>query len=323
MRTDDPLKSLSLPRILLVEDSSLMCQMIKHHLASDYEVVDFATGEGGFNYLEKNRVDLLILDYLLPGKNGLDLLKELRSKGRFHHLPVLFMTACEETTLIREAFRCGADDFIRKPFQLIEFDARLSHLIQKSTWTEDLEREVIKLKEKSEIDPLTGHLNRKALIEIGIDQIKRARTKKMNLCLLMIDVDDFKEINDHYGHQAGDEILRQFSALLTSMLRDSDYVFRYGGDEFIILLTNTSIVQAEAVAKKLLSLMNETKFIRDNHEHKVSISIGISAFNEGYSTDRAGLSELIGIADKALYQAKKCGKNIYKVAQDLTEAKIS
>ncbi|RTE85581.1 MULTISPECIES: sensor domain-containing diguanylate cyclase [Gammaproteobacteria] len=167
------------------------------------------------------------------------------------------------------------------------------------------------LAEESMRDPLTSLLNRRHLDEFLHHEIARSQRQKVPLSIMMVDLDNFKQLNDNYGHQVGDQVLRDFGRFLRSNRRGSDIIFRFGGDEFLFMLPGLNSTQAEQLAHQLHQDLQKQTFDIDNDTTKLQISIGIAS----YAEHETGAYELIEQADSALYQAKKLGKNTTVTAE--------
>lgn len=178
-------------------------------------------------------------------------------------------------------------------------------------WVEFHRQQSKEMKRLAEIDPLTGLFNRRALIEKGNDILYHSLQSDRLVSVIIIDIDHFKSVNDNYGHQVGDQVLVEISSAIKGTLRKSDYMARVGGEEFVVLLYDTSIDEATLVAEKIRTCVEHLKMAQKQYEVSCTISMGLAA---DYERDGC-IENLIGKADQALYQAKAQGRNCWKVAQ--------
>ena len=169
------------------------------------------------------------------------------------------------------------------------------------------------LKRLTTTDPLTGTLNRRHLNKVGEQELARARRYRRPLAMLMLDIDNFKEINDRYGHSAGDVVLQEVASILGENLRNVDHLARYGGDEFTIILTETNTSQARLVAERVRSNIASQISRHQDQEMQLSISMGVAGIESDSEEMALDFAGLIQLADKALYQAKQAGRNCVRV----------
>jgi len=284
--------------VLVVDDDTVIRQMITEELSKKNFRV---TGAGDTNearkVLERYRPDLIILDIVMPGTSGLDLLKELRRDPRLKWTPIFFLTGKSNPEEIIEGIKSGADDYIIKPFNVEDLIARVESKIQRM---EELHGIAVR-------DPLTGIFSRNYFMERLQEEIERFQRQKKPFSLAMCDLDFFKIVNDEYGHQAGDFVLKQFASFLYNSFRRTDTVGRYGGEEFIVLMPETDVSTACRVLERLRSNW-EKKSITEPYGNKkiyITFSSGIAEFDR----DGKNKQEIIKAADNALYQAKATGRN--------------
>ncbi|BCB96673.1 diguanylate cyclase response regulator [Dissulfurispira thermophila] len=254
--------------------------------------------------------DVIILDILLSNPSSLEILSQLKSAPSTRGIPVILIASKRSRLKLVKGYELGAYDYISRPFFKQEILSRIKNI----TFACDRIKELEKLLDR---DYLTGLYNRRFFMERFLEEIAWSVRYKEPLSLMMLDIDFFKRINDTYGHGCGDEILKQISSALLSVLRAEDIVARYGGEEFIILLPNTSAEGAITAAEKLrATVQNRTFVCKDSNNGdmrlSVTISIGVTIYNgeTELSPDR-----LIGQADGALYSAKESGRNrvvVYK-----------
>jgi diguanylate cyclase (GGDEF)-like protein len=272
------------------------------------------TAEDGFEaVVEARRVlpALVILDVIMPGMSGLEACRIIKEDKATYGIPIIFLSARSEIDLKVNALSEGANDYISKPFTPKELLARVHVALRLKRERDELHKiaEEAKAYAKSEqnkaaTDHLTGLLNRYGLQVILENQRAQARRYGKPLSCLMIDVDKFKVVNDTSGHPSGDAALRQVAGILKEAVRDSDVVFRYGGEEFMVLLPNTMLEGAVALAEKIRTLAASHLFGEGERTFFLTLSVGAAILCEGESG-----SDMIMRADAALYRAKALGRN--------------
>ncbi|HBV96336.1 MAG: hypothetical protein JL50_18180 [Peptococcaceae bacterium BICA1-7] len=318
--------------ILVVDDSKLTCKLIKHILGFEgiEDVITAESASEAFHLLNLNDlqgkaldVDLIILDIIMPDIDGIDACRIIKADGRYREVPIIMLTVLSDKEILRTAFSAGAIDYIVKPPDSIELMARtksalkLKREIDKRTVrekelleiTQRLEEANKLLRELSSIDGLTGISNRRHF-EIELEnEWKRAARNYRPISVIMIDIDYFKQYNDVYGHLTGDKCLNQLAKVLqTVIMRPGDILARYGGEEFVAVLTETDINGARVVAERLRENVVSLKIPHGGSKvsNIVTISIGVAATIP--DTDVLPQT-LVETADKALYWAKRQGRN--------------
>jgi diguanylate cyclase (GGDEF)-like protein len=253
---------------------------------------------------------MVLLDWVMPEVNGIELCKALRNSATQGYVYIIFLTARDSKTDVVEALEAGADDYITKPFHREELLAR----IRTGLRVLDLERSLKKANEEIKImsltDPLTGVYNRGYLNEHLPSEVKRSVRYEHPLQVIMCDIDHFKTVNDLYGHQAGDEVLRGFAAFLKGSIRQNlDWVARYGGEEFVIVLPETIASGACAVAERMRQKVEQKRFRIQNKGIRVTASWGISGMDPGRWQESLSSDALLNEADQCLLSAKRSGRN--------------
>jgi len=289
--------------VLYAEDSKVMANVVIGWLEQmGLTVEHHLSGETLLQAFESGKYDLVLTDFLLQGKiSGLAVVREIRHTAK-SRIPILVLSGFEDSNRRVEILRSGANDFITKPILEEELAARIHTLILNKKLLDDLEYHQKRLMSMAMTDQLTTLYNRHSLIELAPKLQAAARRHGYPLGLMMIDIDDFKFINDNYGHLAGDEVLIQISALLKENCREGDYASRFGGEEFLILLPHcdkADALQRAEHLRQLINQLNPTGF-------QISASFGITAMA---STETSTIDHLIKLADQALYQSKSTGKN--------------
>ncbi len=275
--------------------------MARQELKEEYEVTPVISGEQALQFLEKRIPDLILLDINMPVMDGKETLTRIKANPVWSNIPVIFLTSDESSETEAECLRLGAEDYIRKPFVAKVMKSRIERVINLHTATNDF----IDLSRR---DPLTGLYNRKYTEEC-IGKILKDGTPGM---LFMIDLDNFKLINDKMGHTEGDRVIRLFADILRQYARNNDIVCRLGGDEFILFLVgvNDRKIAADR-AKSILNTMNE-RLSEMDYANSCSVSLGIAI----HPQDGSDFQTLYKNADKALYLVKKNGKNSFRFYSD-------
>lgn len=280
--------------VLLIDDSMTESYETKKCLIeAGFEVDDFICPIEAYEHLNKCIPDIIVVDLHMPEMNGDTFVKLVRQSDKYLGLPVVYLSNETNGYLKNKAVSEGADDFVSKPVDALNFPMHLANRIVRSR----------EQKVQMECDSLTGLLNHTAIL----NQISLAADsdKLDNIAIIMLDIDHFKLVNDTHGHQVGDKVIRGISILLTRMLRSGDLIGRFGGEEFLIALPNTSKENANMIMNRILKRFRDIKFDSDDYsEFHCSFSAGISQITSSNEIDLA-LSE----ADKALYQAKELGRS--------------
>lgn len=305
--------------ILVVDDDKMNLAAARKVLSEDYKVIPAMKGTQALAYLENGVCDMILLDINMPEMNGFKLLGKIREMEQCKNTPVIFLTADKDAETETRCFKEGAIDFIAKPFvpevmrsrigralELEELRLSLANKLEQKT------REVSDMKSKSSQDALTGLWNR-AYTE---DAVNEMIVQGVKGALLMIDMDNFKAINDNYGHIAGDKTLKMFAGTLRTFASDDDVLCRIGGDEFVVFIKDmTSKSEIGNLAADIISDLCY-KLELCEFETNSSVSIGIAQTPE----DGMDFNKLYNSADKALYHVKQNGKNSYHFFSDKLQA---
>ena len=295
-------------RILIAEDDVTSRLILENMLTKwGYDVVTATDGNDAWKKLqEEDSPKLLILDWMMPGMEGIEICRRIRedSKKEDQYTYVTLLTAKESKENIVTGMDAGADDYITKPFDMHELRVRVragQRIVQ-------LQSELLEAKKNLEIqsrtDPLTGVLNRRAILsQIGCE-LSRAKRDNGHISISMLDFDHFKKINDTFGHLAGDAVLREGMNRVEETIRTYDAVGRFGGEEFIVVLPGAKQADAFTIAERIRLKINENNANIDGVSIPFTISQGLATCN-GKST----VDELIAEADEALYRAKENGRN--------------
>lgn len=289
------------PRVLVVEDSPLQRRVIARYLTD--QNLDVLTAADGVEAMEKVRQtppDLVLLDLILPGRDGFEVCRLLKEEASTAGTPVVIITSHSGREERIRGLECGADDFLVKPVDRKELLVRTKSLLRRKQLMDTLRSEASR-------DPLTGLYNRRRLAVEMQRELARAKRYNLRLAVIMLDMDDFKHYNDTNGHPAGDEVLKQLADLLTAHTREADTVCRYGGEEFIVLMSQTGLEGGLAGAENIRRQVADHLFTGGVNQPggHLTISLGVAVFpDHGENAD-----DLLCAVDQALYRAKRTGKN--------------
>lgn len=288
--------------ILIVDDNPINIQILNEILNTEHELFFATNGRDALRVAAKEQPDLVLLDIMMPGMDGYEVCRRLKSDPYNKLIPVIFVTAMGEEKDETKGFALGAVDYITKPVSAPIVKARvITHL--------QLKRQQDLLRSQSCIDGLTGIANRRCFDELLEAEWGRSLREKTPLSLIMMDIDFFKQYNDHYGHLGGDDCLKEVAhALVHTLKRHADFVARYGGEEFVCLLPKTDFDGGKTAAKQLRKSVEDLAVPHELSQaaQVVTISLGLA------STDQSSGNNpkiLIETADKALYEAKQNGRN--------------
>ncbi len=291
-------------RVLVVDDQPANIQILAEALKAQYDVRIANNGMKALQIAQENhKPDLILLDVMMPGLDGFEVCRLLKADGTTRHIPVIFVTAKSNANDEEHGLKIGAVDYISKPFSIPVVRARVRNHIQ-------LKQRADLLEELASIDPLTHLPNRRLFENTLKEEWKRAQRDGSALSILMVDIDYFKNYNDHYGHGAGDLCLQQVAETMQSgQVRPGDMVARIGGEEFIVILPNTDIEGAKIAGERL---RRSVEALAIPHIHSmaaamVSISVGCATGMPSHNDCDA--SQLIHAADSQLYKAKQQGRN--------------
>ena len=286
--------------VLVIEDHPDQRELLMIVLQKEgYRVIAAANGVEALEKLEKEPVQIVLSDIMMPKMNGFELINKIRSNPAFKNIYLILITArIQEGDRVR-GLDLGADDYITKPFSFSELLARVrvgSRVVQ---YQQHLEYQTL-------IDALTGLFNRRAFEKKIEEEFERAKRYHHPLSLLIADIDNFKTINDTYGHHAGDQVLKGIAEALRDKSRRSDFASRYGGEEFVLILPETDLENALQAAKKMVAEIKGQSFGTPTRSFSLTISVGISSTS---NKDYSEWEEMLQDADQALYLAKNKGKN--------------
>ncbi|HTP65716.1 MAG TPA: diguanylate cyclase [Geobacteraceae bacterium] len=296
------------PRILLADGDPGDMQFLSHFLNEEgYEVITATDGVEAFNKGIDSPPDLFVIALQLAGMGGIDVCLRLKGDAGTKHVPVVIVAPGPAQLENIRSTQVGADAFFTKPLDVKELLPRIKSLITQKLNYEFLKRNYEIALFQASTDAMTGLFNQRRLWLILDRELARSRRYGRFCSLAMIDIDNFKEYNDRYGHLHGDEVLKQVADIFRKQIRNSDIAARYGGEEFVVVMPETGNELAVHVGEKLRRAFADYPFPQEDTQPggRLTISIGIATFPQ----DAASARELIEMADKALYRAKGEGKN--------------
>lgn len=299
-------------KILLVDDTPVNLEIAGKILQKEnYDIYIAESGYTALDLIENTDFDLILLDIMMPEMDGFETYKKLKEHKNFNEIPVIFLTAKVDIESVVNGFELGAVDYIRKPFNGLELKARVRTHVELKKIREELEeknKSLYDAYERLEIiattDPLTKLINRRELTKKLEEEQIRFERNNLAFSIIIADIDYFKKVNDTYGHNSGDFILKSVADILKNTSRKQDSVSRWGGEEFLLLLPETNAEGAAALAEKLRSKIENTTFETGEFQIKVTLTFGINVYDKTQNGD-----SLISKADSALYEGKQRSRN--------------
>ncbi|HEY6003451.1 MAG TPA: diguanylate cyclase [Anaeromyxobacter sp.] len=300
-------------KILVVDDSRTQLDWLVQVLVKEgYSVATAPDGKEAIKKVRSDPPDLVLLDMILPDMDGLEVLRIVKKLPDDQFIPVIVLSVKSDIDTKVAGLRIGADDFLAKPFAEAEILARCAAMLRIKHLQEKLREAQRRLEEQSITDALTGLKNRRFFDERLHEEFRRAQRYGDYLSLIMIDLDEFKAVNDRYGHPAGDSVLREAAGLIRTSIRDPDICARYGGEEFAVILPKTHMSGALAVAERVWREIGAKEYAMAAAQGEapapvhVTASLGVAFYP---SKDISSGELLLRFADEALYQAKRAGRN--------------
>lgn len=295
-------------QILVADDSAPFRDMLQRMLVEwGYEVTLVCDGEQAWEQLrQENGPRLALLDWMMPGMEGAEVCRRVRATVRDRYVYMMLLSVRADLADVVTGIESGADDYIVKPFQVDELRVRLCAGQRVLALQEELVQAREALREQATRDGLTGLWNRRAIFDILQNELARSGRTGEPLIVLMADLDGFKPVNDHFGHMAGDAVLRQAAARMRASVRRYDSVGRYGGEEFLIVLPGCGLPNGLDQAERIRSSISAESFRVGDTEIQLTCSLGAACANPAV---RQEADDLVREADSALYRAKRLGRN--------------
>jgi diguanylate cyclase (GGDEF)-like protein len=298
--------TLPLPQtVLIADDNKVIIRLMKELLSrAGYLVADVSSSEQVLTVIATIQPDLVLLDVDMPGASGFEVCRIIKQNPLTRDIPILFVTGCTERDDIIAGFAAGGQDYIRKPFTKEELLARVKTHIALSHAQQELQASVLRYRNLSVLDDLTGLFNTRYLYQTLDEQI-RSHTQHP-ISVIFIDIDNFKKVVDTHGHLNASNTIAELAEIIIQCLPENSYGVSYGGDEFVVVLANHDREQGALVAERIRSAVEKARFLTfcDLDVH-ITVSCGMATFPH----DAHSLTELLENADMALFETKRKGKN--------------
>lgn len=300
------------PLRMVIADDSAVSRALMQRLLGKFGFTPQIAADGlsAWNMLQAADVPTIaILDWMMPGMEGIDICRKIRETSHQHYTYTMLLTGKTEQNDVIKGLQAGADDYMTKPFDAEEFQARLMVAQRIISFQEELfaAREV--LRKQATHDYLTQLQNRGSIMETLEQELSRSRRTGGAFSVIIADVDHFKQINDTFGHLTGDDVLFEVANRIKTCMRSYDSVGRYGGEEFLLVVPGCDQSQAFQVAEKIRKAVSENPIHLSHAEKTITISLGVCA-----RTSETTPEEMITAADAALYCAKRSGRNRTEVS---------
>ncbi len=302
-------------QVLIVDDDRISRMLVKKLLSKwGYEVVEAEDGEDAWNILQKeDSPRLVVVDWMMPGLNGPALCRRLREKGDKNYHYIILLTSRDSKEDIIGGLTAGADDYITKPFVPQELEVRLRTGRRILDLQQSLQETLEIKRYQAQHDPLTGILNHREILRVLEQELNRAERQNSSLAVIMGDLDHFKNVNDTFGHVAGDAVLVEIVQRMKNNIRPYDAIGRYGGEEFLLVLPGCALDEAKQIAIRILKNIQEHPVLFQGKAINVTVSLGLAFHKTGEHTE---LIDIVQVADSALYQAKQNGRNRLEITVD-------
>lgn len=296
--------------VMVVDDSLLICHQIKAALRdTEIFLCEAHTGAEALDMIGQYQPDLILLDVVLPDADGYELIEELKKRDQ-NHASIVYLTSMDKADDVVKGFTLGACDYIKKPFVKGELQSRVAAHLKMKSQKDDLSRmnaelksTMNKLNDLAFRDGLTGLYNRRYVVGDLVDDIKDHRAEEKKNVVILSDIDDFKYVNDTYGHDAGDTALVSIANIMMARCRQHKVV-RWGGEEFLIVLFNVTEQEAFEISETIRKDIEQFAILNKEDKFYCTITMGLHVYGP-----QEGIEECIACADKALYYGKRHGKN--------------
>jgi diguanylate cyclase (GGDEF)-like protein len=295
-------------RILVVDDNQDNIEIIATRLRyRGYEILEASDGEQALALVREAAPDLILLDVMLPDIDGYEISRRIKGADDLPFIPIILVTARDSTQDKVAGLDAGADDYLTKPINFPELEARVRSMLRIKRLQDELEEKNRELERLSISDGLTGLFNHRHIHGLLAEEFERVARSNDCMSVAMFDLDHFKSVNDTYGHQAGDRVLVELADILREVARDVDRLGRYGGEEFMALLPETCIDDAAVFVERVRREVARRPFdVSADEPLHMTLSAGVSTYPHETIRD---VESLVRLADQALYTAKETGRN--------------
>ncbi len=301
--------------VLIVEDDPVSRMLLEMTLMkAGYEVVSAKDGREALACFNRQFFPIVFTDWMMPEMDGLQLCRSIRESVSTGYVFIFLLTARDSMDDMIAGLEAGADDYLTKPFDRAELFARLKTAIRILNLEKSLKEANEAIRVLSITDTMTGCYNRTYMDAQLPNEVQRAMRYGHPISVVMVDIDHFKEVNDAYGHQAGDQALKAFVETMGRSIRSGvDWIARYGGEEFIVVLPETDFEKARLLAERLRTTVSEQIILYKEKEIRITASFGVTGLPSGQgltgSMEDISYEVMISLADKCLYAAKQEGRN--------------
>lgn len=300
-------------KILVVDDIKTNCDVLKRRLENNkFNVEVSLSGKDALEKISESQFDLILLDVLMPEVNGLEVLIKIREQYSADKLPVIMVSSFDDVESISKCIQLGASDYLPKPVNSTILTQKVASTLERKSLREREEQLLSKLHKQAITDEMTGVPNRRFVferLEKSFDDI--GENSKEHFATAIFDIDHFKQVNDTYGHAAGDEIIKKVCNIATSIIKSPNIFGRIGGEEFLAVIFNDSANNLQEICEKIRTTIENEETLFDNQKIKVTLSGGVCFSNESSS-----VSDLVNKADERLYLAKKNGRNKFYLKEE-------
>ena len=296
------------PKLLIVDDSATIRATLSRAVGDEFDSIEANNGSEALMLLQEDlEIDLVVTDLAMPEMDGYGLISNMRSHAsvRLNNMPVIVVTGANDTEAREKAFIAGANDFIAKTSDHVEFLARVRAHVKLAQTIQELEQSRRYLKEQADTDPLTQLANRRSFFAAASTSLAQMRRQGEHFSIIILDIDHFKNINDTYGHQAGDVVLQQLALVLQMAIREGDTLARMGGEEFVVASPYTNRLAAIVLSERLRKAVEASEFVYGDNQIPVTISLGVASMGK----EDVDVDKLLLVADSRLYLAKEKGRN--------------
>jgi two-component system, cell cycle response regulator len=289
--------------ILIVDDDTDIKDSVEEYLTLlSYRVESAASAEEALDKLEKFNADVVLTDIMMQGMDGLELTRRIKET---YDIDVMVMTGYSADYSYEEAVRTGASDFIFKPFRFEELDLRIKRVLREAAFKKERTRMLREMEQLAITDALTKLFNSRQFFRQIKTEMERNERYNHSLSLLILDIDHFKDYNDSWGHLEGDKVLMAIGRIINDCMRSMDTAYRYGGEEFAVLLPETGLQKACVVGHRIKDIIGSEVFEPEpGVKRSVTVSIGAAELKQGED-----FTAFIRRADQALYKSKNDGRN--------------